>query len=59
MKITIEIGGEERTIELPDETAQLWRRIAARNGLSLETALQQALATRTSLKNNRPTAPGC
>jgi hypothetical protein len=43
MKMTLEINGQTYHLELPDETARALEAIAARNSLTLEGALQQAI----------------
>jgi hypothetical protein len=53
MKVTIEINGEEQTIELPDETVNALRAIAFRNGISLGSALQQAITNEKFLEEQQ------
>jgi hypothetical protein len=45
MNITIEVKGEQRQYELGDDALKALQAIAARNGVSLEEALVQAIAT--------------
>lgn len=51
MKLTIEINGEVREIDLPDEVVEALRSIADRNGLSLEQAIGQALVNEKLLED--------
>jgi len=51
VRFTIEIDGKEQTIELPDEIARDLAAIAARNGLSLIAALQQAIVNENFLED--------
>jgi hypothetical protein len=50
VKLVIEINGQEREIELPDEIARLLAAIAARNGLTVEDALTQAVTNEDLLE---------
>jgi predicted transcriptional regulator len=43
MKITIEIDGQPQEVELPDKVVEALEKIAERNGISLQAALQQAI----------------
>ena len=53
MKVTIEIDGKEQTVELPDETARDLKQIAARNGISFASALQQAITNENFLEDQQ------
>jgi hypothetical protein len=53
MKVTIEINGVSRMVELPDEIARALEAIAERNGISLATALQQAIANEKFLEDQQ------
>jgi chromosomal replication initiation ATPase DnaA len=44
IKIILEVDAEQRTLEVPDETWRALQAIMARNGLSLEDAIAQAIA---------------
>jgi predicted transcriptional regulator len=50
MKITIEVGGASVEFQLTDETAAALQAIADRSGVSLETALQQAITNENFLE---------
>lgn len=50
MKITIEVGGVPQEFELTDETAAALQAIADRSGVSLATALQQAITNENFLE---------
>jgi hypothetical protein len=45
MKITIEVEGQQRQFELGEDALRALKAIAARNEVSLEEALVQAIAT--------------
>jgi hypothetical protein len=53
MKLTIEIDGEKHTVELPEATVRDLAAIAARNGLTFGTALQQAIANEKFLEDQQ------
>jgi hypothetical protein len=53
LKVTIEIDGESQTFELSDETARDLKQIAARNGLTFATALQQAITNERFLEDQQ------
>lgn len=53
MKIIVEIDGKEQTLDLPAETVRELTAIAARNGISFATALQQAVANENFLENQQ------
>jgi hypothetical protein len=53
VKIIVEIDGKEQTLDLPAETVRELTAIAARNGISFATALQQAVANENFLENQQ------
>jgi hypothetical protein len=53
MRVTIEIDGQEHTMDLPDETVRYLEAIAARNNLSFLTALQQAIFNENFLEDQQ------
>ncbi len=55
MKITVEIDGQQQTVELPDATVRALAAIANRNNLSLAAALQQAIANENFLEDQQAT----
>jgi hypothetical protein len=53
MKITIEIDGRQETFDVSEETLAALQAIASRNGLSLATALQQAVTNENFLEDQQ------
>jgi hypothetical protein len=53
MKITIEIDGRQETFDVSEETLAALQAIATRNGLSLATALQQAVTNENFLEDQQ------
>ena len=51
MKLTIEIDGKRRTVELPDEVVDAIQAIARRHNISLEQAIAQAVVNQEFLED--------
>ena len=51
MKLTIDVDGEPITVELPIEVVEALTSIAARNGLTLEQAIGQAVVNEKLLED--------
>jgi hypothetical protein len=53
VKFIVEVDGEKREVELPDEVFRDLALIASRNGLSLAAALTQAVANEKFLEEQQ------